>query len=135
LNKPGLLTDEEFEIMKRHVKIGVDDIEKSEHTVPDPTFFRYAKLFAGYHHERWDGTGYPHGLKGEDIPLEGRLMAIVDVYDAMTNVRPYKTAMSHEKAAVIIKEEAGGHFDPALIKIFVGVAGDFEMILGTGRNV
>jgi putative two-component system response regulator len=118
LMKPGRLTDEEFAAMRRHTLLGVGFIEKLEDGESDNAFLRYAKIFAGYHHEKWDGTGYPYGLSGEGIPLLGRLMAIVDVYDALVSDRPYKKAFSHDEAVRIIIEGKGTHFDPALVGLF-----------------
>jgi putative two-component system response regulator len=118
LKKPGKLTDEEFATMQQHTVFGVDFIEKLEDGEESSAFLRYAKTFAGYHHEKWNGAGYPHGLSGEAIPLLGRLMAIADVYDALTSDRPYKKAFSHEEAVRIIVEGRGTHFDPALVDIF-----------------
>jgi putative two-component system response regulator len=92
------------------------------------TFLNYALLITGTHHEKWDGTGYPVGLKHRNIPLEGRLMAIADVYDALIAVRPYKKALAHEEACRIITDGSGTHFDPVLVEIFNTVKGDFEMI-------
>ncbi|MDR2528716.1 MAG: response regulator [Synergistaceae bacterium] len=125
LNKPGRLTSEEFEEMKRHTTLGVRIIEKIEEEVSDSEFLRYAKVFAGTHQEKWDGSGYPAGLAGEDIPLPGRLMAIADVYDALISSRPYKKAFSHEEAVKIILEGRGTHFDPLLTDVFARVAGQF----------
>jgi putative two-component system response regulator len=85
----------------------------------------HAKRFAGCHHEKWDGTGYPKGLKGEEIPLEGRIMAIADVYDALISARPYKNPFPHEQAVEIIKKDSGTHFDPKIVEIFLNVADDF----------
>ena len=81
-------------------------------------FLHHALLIAGTHHEKWDGSGYPVGLKGKNIPLEGRLMAIADVYDALISMRPYKEALPHEEACKIIEDGAGSHFDPLLIDVF-----------------
>ena len=80
-----------------------------------------AKLFAAYHHEKWDGTGYPYGLKENNIPLHGRIMAVIDVYDALVSDRPYKKAFTHEKAVSIIMEDAGKHFDPFIAEVFYNV--------------
>jgi putative two-component system response regulator len=118
LKKPGKLTPEEFEQMKEHVSYGVGFIERLEDGGEDSRFLEYAKIFAAYHHEKWDGSGYPNHLSGESIPLLGRMMAIADVYDALTSERPYKKAFSHEEAARIIREGAGTHFDPVLVEIF-----------------
>jgi putative two-component system response regulator len=127
LKTPGKLTVEECAEMKQHVAFGVGFIEKLEDGDEDSQFLRYAKTFAAFHHEKWDGSGYPGGLSGEDIPLLGRMMAIVDVYDALTSERPYKKAFSHERAARIITEGKGTHFDPALADLFERIAGTFGM--------
>jgi len=119
LLKPGPLTAEEFEEMKKHTTYGVEIIRKIVSTTTENDFLSYAEILAGNHHERWDGTGYPNGLKGNDIPIAGRLMALVDVYDALTNDRPYKKAYTHEDAMVIIKNGIGTQFDPVLCEIFV----------------
>ncbi|MDR2553966.1 MAG: response regulator [Fibromonadaceae bacterium] len=128
LNKPGKLSPEEFEIMKTHAIEGEKIIDKIIEQTGEDTFLRHAKLFAGYHHERWDGQGYPYGLKGEDIPLQGRIMAVADVYDALTSERPYKKAFSHERSTEIIMENAGTQFDPSLAKLFYEVKDKFEAI-------
>ncbi|MCL2767066.1 MAG: response regulator [Peptococcaceae bacterium] len=128
LNKPGKLTDDEYEIMKTHAQIGVDAINRIEQDTTDSSFLQHAKIFAGTHHEKWDGTGYPNGLSGTDIPLEGRLMAIADVYDALVSARPYKDAMTHEQASGIIKSSSGTHFDPELIETFCVVSEQFADI-------
>jgi len=128
LNKPDKLTNEEFEIMKTHVLAGVDAIEKIMNNSSDSSFLRHALSIVGTHHEKWDGTGYPMGLKGLHIPLEGRLMAIADVYDALISVRPYKKSLTHEEACKIIEESAGTHFDPEIVDIFRCVEGEFLRI-------
>ena len=87
-----------------------------------------ARLFAGYHHERWDGTGYPRGLKGNDIPLQGRIMAIVDVYDALVSERSFKRAFAHGKAVEIILENTGTQFDPQIVDVFYEVNGLFQKV-------
>jgi putative two-component system response regulator len=126
LKKPGKLSTEEFEDMKIHTHIGRQIMEKVEVLTQESEFLKYAKIFASSHHERWDGTGYPHGLKGESIPLLGRIMAIADVYDALTSMRPYKPAYSHEEAIKIIKEGKGTQFDPTLVDIFLRTADHFK---------
>jgi putative two-component system response regulator len=108
------------------VLLGVSFIERLEDDEEDRRFLQYAKTFAAFHHEKWDGSGYPHGLSGENIPLLGRIMAIADVYDALTSERPYKKAFSHEEAVRIIVEGKGTHFDPALVSLFEEVAGTFR---------
>ena len=134
LNKPGKLTSEEFDIMKTHVIRGVDAIERIEQETQEDNFLYHAKRFAGYHHEKWDGTGYPYGLSNDNIPLQGRLMAIADVYDALISARSYKEPMSLETAKSIILEGKGKHFDPALIDVFCDTADGFEEIAVTSRN-
>ncbi|MCL2589971.1 MAG: response regulator [Betaproteobacteria bacterium] len=134
LNKPSKLTPEEFEIMKTHVARGVAAIERIEHETHEDSFLYHAKRFAGYHHEKWDGTGYPNGLAGEDIPLQGRLMAIADVYDALISSRPYKEEMPLDVAKSIILNGKGKHFDPMLIDVFCDVADDFEEVATVSRN-
>jgi len=120
LNKPDKLTNEEFEEMKKHVlkaEMIIDRIIKR--TGGKDAFLVHAKLFAGHHHEKWNGMGYPRGLKGEGISLQGRIMAVADVYDALVSDRPYKKAFSHEKAVEIIMEDAGKHFDPKIAEVFL----------------
>lgn len=118
LRKPGKLSNEEFEDMKIHTQIGKQIVEKVEMLAKESEFLKYAKIFAASHHEKWDGTGYPNGLKEDEIPLLGRIMAIADVYDALISVRPYKKAFTHEEAAAIITESSGKQFDPALVDVF-----------------
>ncbi|MDR1184499.1 MAG: HD domain-containing protein [Coriobacteriales bacterium] len=122
LFKPGKLTDAEFEVMKRHAAIGEVLIENMERNTSECPFLHHAKVIAATHHERWDGSGYPHGLKGEEIPLEGRLMAIADVYDAIISKRVYKERRDPAEAARIIVEGSGTHFDPILVEIFKEIA-------------
>ena len=125
LNKPGKLTDEEIKIMKTHCEEGVDIIynivSRTEKTGGDECFLNNARLLISGHHERWDGSGYPKGLTGENIPIQGRIMAIVDVYDALVSVRPYKKAFSHDEAVKIIMEAAGSQFDPGIADVFFKV--------------
>jgi putative two-component system response regulator len=124
LNKPGKLTDDEYTIMKTHAEKGEKTIDQIvSRTGDDEVFLYHAKLFAGYHHERWDGKGYPRGLKEKAIPIQGRIMAFVDVYDALVSSRPYKKAFTHEEAMNIIMENAGTQFDPDIAEVF-SVAGD-----------
>jgi len=118
LNKPDKLTDEEFNEMKKHTIFGMEVVDKIQKGSPSDAFLQHAKIFAGTHHEKWDGTGYPKGLKGLEIPLEGRLMAIADVYDALISERPYKKPFAHDDAVKIILNGSGTHFDPSLIEIF-----------------
>jgi PAS domain S-box-containing protein len=129
LNKPGKLTPEEFDIMKTHVRAGIDAINRILDKTAENRFLRHARNIIGAHHERWDGAGYPQGLKGAEIPLEGRIMAIADVYDALVSWRPYKGPYTHEAAARIIEEGSLTSFDPVLIEVFKNVKGQFKKIL------
>ncbi|MDR1301073.1 MAG: response regulator [Treponema sp.] len=128
LFKQEKLTDEEFEEMKKHTTFGVQVIEKIGESTSEKAFLEHAKILAGTHHERWDGSGYPRGLKGTAIPLQGRLMAIVDVYDALRSVRPYKKAFSKDEAVQIIEYRSEGHFDPAIVTVFLATVDEFEGI-------
>lgn len=120
LLKPGALTHEEFEVMKTHTTLGREAILRAERLMDKPeTFLRFAKEIVYCHHEKWNGTGYPERLSGERIPLSARLMAVADVYDALTSKRVYKDAMSHEQAVEIIVGDSGIHFDPDIVKVFV----------------
>jgi len=119
LNKPDRLTDEEFKEMQRHTVAGAAILEQVIETVPDSGYLREAKNLAEFHHEKWNGKGYPHGLKGEEIPLSARIMAVADVFDALVSERCYKKAFPFEKALSIIEEDAGTHFDPLVAKAFV----------------
>jgi len=119
LLKPGKLTPEEFDTIKSHTIIGSQIIEGIECELQQNQFIHYAQVMAISHHEKWDGTGYPHRLSGHDIPLQGRCMAIVDVYDALVSIRPYKKAFTHEEAPKIISEGSGSHFDPLLVETFL----------------
>jgi len=120
LLKPGKLTQEEFEIIKFHPLIGAEAIREIQAKLGQKRFFNMGMLIAKCHHERWDGSGYPEGLKGVEIPLSARIVAIADVYDALTSERPYKAAMPHEKARSILVEESGRHFDPDVVDAFLG---------------
>jgi len=126
LNKPDRLTIDEYELMKTHAAEGEQIIDSIIAESGNEAFLKNAKLFAGYHHERWDGTGYPRGLKARDIPLQGRIMAVVDVYDALISHRSYKSAYTHEKAVEIIIESRGSHFDPEIVDVFLDVNGLFR---------
>jgi putative two-component system response regulator len=121
LNKQDKLTDEEFEMIKTHASEGIRIIEKMVEQTGEADFLRNAKLFAGYHHEHWDGTGYPDRLKGTDIPLQGRILAIVDVFDALVSCRSYKEAFTNEDAINTIAVNAGKQFDPNLVEVFLDV--------------
>jgi putative two-component system response regulator len=128
LNKPGKLTVEEYEIMKTHARVGESAIEGIMKTIPDNDFLYHAKIFAGTHHEKWDGSGYPRGLKHSAIPLQGRLMAIADVYDALIAVRPYKQPLTTQEAERIILEGREKHFDPVLTELFQELSPQFAQI-------
>jgi putative two-component system response regulator len=128
LNKPGKLSPEEFEIMKNHASIGEKAIEDIMKTNSENDFLCHAKLFAGTHHEKWDGSGYPRGLKNTIIPLQGRLMAVADVYDALIAARPYKKPMSTQEAERIIIEGKEKHFDPVLVELFKDLSPQFARI-------
>ncbi len=119
LNKPGKLTDEEFNEMKKHTTAGRNIIVKAIELTGDSAYLREAKNVAAYHHEKWDGSGYPKGLKGEEIPLSARIMAVSDVFDALLSKRSYKEPMSYDTAFNIIEEGAGKHFDPEIVRVFL----------------
>ena len=126
LQKQGRLSHEEFEDVKRHVKFGERVIDKIKKSTTERAFLDQAKILIATHHEKWDGSGYPRGLKGEEIALQGRLMAIADVYDALTSDRPYKKANTHTDAIDAIARDRGKHFDPALVDIFLTVSDKFS---------
>ena len=131
LNKPGRLTDEEFETMKTHAAAGEKLLAHAEKELGESGYLNMAVEMAAYHHEWWNGKGYPYGISGEAIPLCARIMAVADVFDALTSRRCYKDAMPLEKAYAIIREESGTHFDPAVVAAFfaamdIGKTGDAE---------
>jgi putative two-component system response regulator len=135
LLKPGRLTAEEFEIMKTHSTHGRDAIANAESILGTPdSFLAHARNIAYCHHERWDGNGYPLGLKGERIPLSARLMAIADVYDALISSRPYKEGMPHARAVAILREGRGSDFDPRILDIFLDINERFREIALTFRD-
>ena len=120
LNKPGKLTDEEFAIMRNHTTEGGKIIERAMALVDENSgYLNEAKKLALYHHEKWNGKGYPSGLKGDEIPLSARVMAVADVFDALVSRRSYKEPFSIEKALDIIREDAGTHFDPLVVQAFL----------------
>lgn len=119
LNKPGKLTDEEFAIMKTHTTAGEKFISQAIDDLSDADYLKEAIYLTGYHHEKWNGKGYPRGLKGEEIPLSARIMAVADVFDALVSRRCYKEPFTFEKAIGIIREEAGQHFDPKIVEVFL----------------
>lgn len=130
LLKPGRLTSEEFEIMKKHVDYGVAALQPGVGHLPVGGFIDTALEIISAHHERFNGTGYPKGTSGADIPLPGRLMAIIDVYDALVSERVYKTAIDHEVAMEMIQEESGQHFDPEIVEAFFGIEETIKEIAG-----
>jgi putative two-component system response regulator len=123
LLKPGPLEERERELVQRHAEIGHDILARSTSRV-----LKLAAEIALTHHERMDGTGYPHGLAGEDVPIAGRIVAVADVYDALTNNRPYRSALSSDEAVEIMRAERGTHLDPELLDLFLGRLGDVQRI-------
>lgn len=128
LLKNGKLTDEEYEIIKKHTTIGYKTLKEAHDKFKSNVFIEMGMYIAHFHHERWDGKGYPTGIKGEQIPLEARIMAIADVYDALGTKRVYKPAFSQEKCIEIIKEGKGSQFDPVLVEAFLEAAPEFYEI-------
>lgn len=129
LNKPGRLTEEEFSLMKNHATNGAHIISGAiQRSGGKDELLHNALLFAEYHHESWDGSGYPHGTKGLDIPIQGRVMAIADVYDALISERPYKPAFTHERAVDIIMKDAGTRFDPKIADVFSTIHEEFRAV-------
>ncbi len=126
--KAGKLTDEEFEIMKKHASYGMETIALQEEKLGENSFLHLAREIAESHQEKWDGSGYPEGLKGEEIPVSGRLMAIADVYDALISKRVYKPSFPHKKAVDIIREGKGVHFDPDMVDAFLELEDRFRKI-------
>lgn len=131
LKKPGPLNREEFESMKQHSKIGADMIQKIIDNTRFDSFLTYAKEMALYHHERWDGSGYPMGLREEQIPVYVRLLSIADVFDALTSVRPYKRAFTYEEAMEIMQKDRGKFFSPELFDLFKENAAPVQAILAS----
>ena len=129
LNKPGKLTDEEFALMKQHTTYGGEVIEKTRPASANISYLDVAKDLATYHHEWWNGRGYPEGLKGEEIPLAARIMAVADVFDALVSKRCYKDGFSFEKSMDIIREESGTHFDPLVAGAFLNASDEVRKVL------
>ncbi|RLC29033.1 MAG: hypothetical protein DRH32_08030 [Deltaproteobacteria bacterium] len=134
LLKPGPLTPDEYEKVKKHPLFGGDALQAIEEKVKGKSFLSLGKEICYYHHERWDGTGYPKGLKGEEIPLSARIVALVDVYDAITSDRVYKKALSHDETVRIIANERGKHFDPNIVDVFLANEKKFKQILESYRK-
>lgn len=128
LRKPDKFTEEEFAEMQRHTSEGARIVERLLQGVEDEDFVRIAKNVAHYHHEKWNGQGYPNGLTGEEIPIEARIMALADVFDALVSKRCYKEAFSYEKAYEIMEESLGTHFDPKLGKVFLTCKTELEQL-------
>lgn len=128
LCKPGRLTPEEFEVMKTHADIGAKTLQAVLDQYPSNEYIQMGLAIAHFHHEKWDGSGYPTGRSGSDIPLCARIMAIADVYDALTSERCYKKAMSHDESLGILVQGAGTHFDPYLMPFLRMVADDFRQV-------
>ncbi|MBF0345901.1 MAG: HD domain-containing protein, partial [Nitrospirae bacterium] len=127
LLKPGKLTDEEFDQMKTHVQHGVDIIGNT-------AWLQDAVEVVQYHHEKYDGTGYIAGLKGQDIPLGARIFAITDVFDALTSKRPYKEPFSFDKTIDILKQGRGSHFDPDILDVFLTISNDLYEYISKGSD-
>jgi putative two-component system response regulator len=128
LLKPGSLSDDEWVVMKKHSEIGAETLDAALKKFPGADFLRSARDIAWAHHERWDGTGYPRGLREEEIPLSARIVALADVYDAVTMKRTYKSALAHSVAYGIIVEGSGKHFDPQIVQAFLEREADFIAI-------
>lgn len=128
LLKPGHLNDKEFAIMKSHTTIGYETLRSAYRKNPRAAYLRMSAEIARSHHERFDGSGYPQGLAGDDIPLSARIVALADVYDALISKRVYKEAFSHEKTRGIIIESRGSHFDPRLVDAFLAIEEDIHEV-------
>jgi len=128
LLKPGKLTPEEFEIMKTHSMIGWKTLQAVSEKYPKNAFIAMGRVIARHHHERWDGNGYPDKLKGEEIPIEARIMAVADVYEALRARRCYKEPFIHEKSRQILQENSGTQFDPSVIEAFLAIEDQFDRI-------
>jgi putative two-component system response regulator len=128
LLKPSRLSDDEFQIMKTHVLIGAETLGAAVRQYPRVAYLRMARDVALTHHERFDGQGYPHGLSGQDVPLCGRIVALADVYDAVTSKRVYKQPVMHAVARDIVMGDAGSHFDPAVVQAFLECEPDIREI-------
>lgn len=128
LLKPGKLTDEEFDVIKRHTTLGGDAIKAIEANIEGQSFLALGKEIAYNHHEKWDGSGYPRGLSGEGIPFAARIIALADVYDALTTKRFYKEAYSHKRSRQIIIAQKGTHFDPEVVDVFLALEDEFNRI-------
>jgi len=130
LKKNAKLTADEFDEMKKHTTIGANALREVDEKFPDNELIRMGIRIAESHHEKWDGSGYLQGLAGEDIPLEARILAVVDVYEALTSVRPYKKAYTHAESCAIISSSRGTHFDPVIVDAFESITHQFARIKG-----
>ena len=129
LFKTGALTAEEYAIIKHHTTAGGEILASAETNLGANSFLNLAMQMALYHHEQWDGGGYPKGLRGTEIPLSARIMSIADVYDAVVSKRVYKSKMTHEQAVKIIVAGSGSQFDPQLVQVFVNIQEKFRKTL------
>ena len=134
LNKPGKLTDEEFELMKKHTIYGREVIGQARRASSDASYLDEAENLATYHHEKWNGKGYPYGLAGEEIPLSARIMAVADVFDALVSKRSYKDGFSVEKSLDIIREGIGTHFDPKVAEAFLHAEDEVRLVVQEQQN-
>lgn len=130
LLKPGMLTDHEFRVMKTHTVIGAKTLLGAYEKAPRATYLKVAAEIARHHHEKFDGSGYPDGLEGEEISLPARIFALADVYDALRSKRPYKEPFAHERAVSIIVGASGTHYDPLVVEAFEGCMEGFDAIFG-----
>lgn len=128
LLKPGKLTPDEFTVMKTHTTIGAQTLEAVRATYPRNAFIQMGMMIAHSHPEKWDGSGYPDGLAGEQIPLAARIMAVADIYDALRSKRCYKEAFTHATSRTIILNGSGAHLDPVLVDTFDHIADEFDRI-------
>lgn len=135
LRKPAGLTDDEFEIIKTHTTLGGEAIEAIENRIEGQSFLTIGKEIAYHHHEKWDGSGYPNGFQKEEIPLSARIIALADVYDALTSKRAYKEAYTHQNAIRMIKKLKGTHFDPDVVDAFLTVKDKFKSIAATYHDM
>lgn len=134
LNKPGKLDENEFNTMKKHTTDGRDIIDQAISIVPEPGYLAEAKNLAGYHHERWDGSGYPEGLSSENIPLSARIMAVADVFDALVSRRSYKEGFPFDTAMDIIRDGVGSHFDPVVAQAFINASDEVRRVAESFGN-
>jgi response regulator RpfG family c-di-GMP phosphodiesterase len=134
LNKPGKLSEEEFDLMKYHTTAGREIIERVIDMVPESGYLDTAKDLAEFHHEKWNGKGYPNGISGEEIPLSARIMAVADVFDALVSKRSYKEGMPVEKAFSIIEEGKGSHFDPYVAQAFLNAEAEVREVVNDFRK-